>query len=191
MRFQLASARLESQRSTLGPVLDTRLDGAAATRGRSLVIHIVATTLDGTRAALAGAAILGRDLDARLILLVPHVVPYAQPLDRPAVRAAFVEERFRRLVETLATDVIIQVCLCRPHSATLTQLLPCDGWVLVGGRRGWLWRTREERLVAGLIRTGRQALFLEQGASARPGVEPHRITGLPRHSALPVLSRAR
>jgi hypothetical protein len=106
-----------------------------------------------------------RDLDPRIVLLVPHVVPYAQEFDHAGHSAALVGERFRRLAETLGTEAFVRVCLCRPHSAALVQLLPCDALILVGGRRRLWWRTREERLAAELTRHGRRALFVDQSGA--------------------------
>jgi hypothetical protein len=51
---------------------------AAAAQG---AIHVLATTLEGTRAALATAIPLARGSGSRLIVIVPKVVSYAVPAD--------------------------------------------------------------------------------------------------------------
>ena len=57
-----------------------------------LSIYVMATTEGATRAALEAAGGFARDLHAQIVLLVPHVVPYAQSLDHPADSAEFAGE---------------------------------------------------------------------------------------------------
>jgi hypothetical protein len=136
----------------------------AGTEPRDLAVYVVATTPGGTVAALEGARKFAAGFTLRVTLLVPYVVPYQLPLERPADSLAFTAERFRQLVEPLAVDVLVRVCICRPHSATLALLLPRDAVILVGGRyRRWR-ATREQRLAKALARDGRLVLFVRQGA---------------------------
>src|SRR5579862_895930 len=93
-----------------------------ATKQQCLSIYVVATTDRGTQAALAAAARYASDLDARIVLLVPHVVPYAQSLEHPADAPAFSGERFREFADTLGLDTTIRVCVCRSASS-VTALL--------------------------------------------------------------------
>jgi hypothetical protein len=133
------------------------------TQGEQLAVYVVATTFSGTRAALGAARNFAAGFDIRITLLVPQVVPYPQSVDHPADSVAFTRERFCRLVEPLATDVLVRVCLCRSHSVALAPLLPRDAVVLVGGRcRRW-WPTREQNVADALSRTGRQVLFVRDG----------------------------
>jgi hypothetical protein len=133
-----------------------------APAGSTLSVYVLATTEAGTRTALATAGAFARDLHARIVVLVPHVVPYAQTLEHPADPAAFAGERYRQAADALGLDVTIQVCLCRSVDA-VTALLPRDAAVLVGGRarrRFQPWPTREERLARALERGGRRVLFI-------------------------------
>jgi hypothetical protein len=133
------------------------------TEAEELAVYVVATTFSGTRAALDAARNFAAGFDLRITLLVPHVVPYQQPLDHPADSVAFAVERYRRLAEPLAMDVMVRVCLCRSHSAALAPLIPRDTIVLVGGRcRPW-WPTREQRVADALTRYGHHALFVLEG----------------------------
>ena len=125
-----------------------------------LAVHVLATSADGTRAALMAAGAHARDLEARIVLLVPNVVPYAQALDHPADSVGFVADRFRTLAVELDVEVTIRVCLCRPEHASLAPLLPRDAVILVGGRTRRWWSTREQRLADALRRTGRRVLFV-------------------------------
>jgi hypothetical protein len=151
----------------------TGIPSGVHTTGRFLPIHVVATTDRGTRAALAAACRCATDLNARVALLVPHVVPYAQPLEHPAGRPQYAGERFGKAAEALGLDVTIRVCLCR-SVLDVMALLPPDALVLVGGRRRW-WRTRENRLAQALARRGFRALLVDSHSFA-PARKP--ITNL-------------
>ena len=127
----------------------------------SLPVFVIATTQRGTRAALAAAAVCAAGLTDRVVLLVPHVVPYAQPLDHPADPPVLAGERFLDVARTVGADIDIHVCVCR-SPASVTTLLPVDSLVLVGGRRRW-WRSREQHLIDALTRVGTRALFVATG----------------------------
>ena len=66
-----------------------------------LTIRVLATTFDGTRAALTAAIPLTRGCRARLVVLVPQVVPYPLPLDAPAEPTPFTAERYRTLLQRM------------------------------------------------------------------------------------------
>src|SRR5207245_948820 len=136
--------------------------------GQALTIYVVATTERGTRAALEAAAHYGIGLTGRIVLLVPHVVPYACALEQPPVSTGFVGERFRRLVEGLAVDIEIRISLCRPHTASLAPFLPVQGIILIGGRRRSWWKTGAQRVASSLQRQGRVILFVDERASIQP-----------------------
>jgi hypothetical protein len=123
-------------------------------------VYVLATTMPGTRAALRAAGSCARGLDARIVLLVPHVVPYVQTLEHPADPVAFVADRFRALAREIAVDIMIRICLCRPQSGALIALIPTDAAILIGGRTRRWWSTREQRLTRTLARTGRRVMFV-------------------------------
>ena len=126
-----------------------------------LAVYVLATSADGTRTALTAASAHARDLEACIVLLVPHVVPYAQALEHPADSVGFVADRFRTLAWELGLEVTIRICLCRPEHAALAPLIPQDAVILVGGRTRRWWSTREQRLADALIRTGHRVLFVQ------------------------------
>ena len=132
-----------------------------------LSVYVLATTDAGTRAALASAGTCARGLRARVALLVPHVVPYAQALEHPADPSAFAGERYREAAAALGLDVTIRVCVCRSEEA-VAALLPRDAIVLIGGatRPRWLghlgWKTREQRLARRIECGGRRVLFVDR-----------------------------
>jgi hypothetical protein len=128
-----------------------------------LALSVVATTEAGTRAALLAADDLGVGLVPHIVLWVPHVVPYAQPLDHPADDVTFTATRFRTLAEEIAADVFVRVCVCRSDAAGLEAILPRDDVVLVGGASRRWWQTREQRLAQRLAAHGYSVLYIDAG----------------------------
>jgi hypothetical protein len=124
-------------------------------------IYVVATNDRGTYAALATVRACATNPNARIVLLVPHVVPYVQSLEHPADSPQCAGERFRSVPDALELGVTARVCVCRSISRVMA-LLPRDALVLVAGRQRW-WRTREERLAAMLTRGGFRAVLVGAG----------------------------
>jgi hypothetical protein len=145
------------------------LDRSGATRPSP--VHLVATTPDGTRAALAAAGAIARGTAAPAVMLVPWVVPYGEALDHPTESVAFGVKIFSKLAEELGIDVTVQVCLCRSSGEALGSLLPRDAVVVIGGPSRQWWPTREQRLAARVSRAGRRVLFVAEahGDSAIDG----------------------
>ena len=135
---------------------------------KSLKVQVVATTVDGTRAALVAARTMAAGLGARIDVVVPHVVPYGEAIEHPTIAPTFVGRRIQALADQLSMDVDVRVCVCRTHTAALTQWLVRDAVVLVGGRRRRGWPTREQRLAVSLAEHGYNALFVAEPYS------PHR-----------------
>ena len=127
------------------------------------VVYVLTTRPDATRTALTTAIPLARGARARLVLLVPHVVPYPLPVDRGAEAGAFIERRYQELLREEHGVAEIRVCLCRTP-ADVVHALPPASTVVVGGRSGSLWQSGDERLSRRLARLGHHAIF---AASAR------------------------
>ena len=140
------------------------------------VVYVVATSLEGTRAALAAGIPLARGSRARLVVLVPQIVPYPIPLDRPVDSPDFVVERYRDLVRDQGLDAEIRVCLCRHADDVLWQALPAKATVVVGGSAGRWRSSHEERLARRLTHLGYQVVFapiveISAGAGTRPAAD--------------------
>jgi hypothetical protein len=127
----------------------------------ALPLYVVATTDKGTLAALNAARSLSSGLSSTITLLVPHIVPYPQALDQPLVPVSFSIARFAKLSAAIDTELSLRICVCRPGEFRFDAVLPTDVVVLVGGARGLLRRTREQRLVDRLTARGRRALFVD------------------------------
>jgi hypothetical protein len=141
--------------------------GEPTTDAASLRAYVIATTDAGTRAALEATRQWAIGLNAEVVLLVPFVIPYAEPLDAANGAVTFVANRYRLLAETIGIDILVRVCVCRPHSAELMPLLPPGAIVLIGGATRRWWPTREERLATRLGRSGYRALLVGSADRSR------------------------
>lgn len=126
----------------------------------SSAIHVFATSDDGTRAALATAIPLARGSNARLIVDIPRVLPYALTTGDLAAPIAFVAKRYGRLLRELDGDAQIRICLCRTPGDVAGRLLAIDDAVVIGGPSGWWLPSREERLARRLRRRGHHVVFV-------------------------------
>jgi hypothetical protein len=61
-------------------------------------VYVMATTFVGSRAALTAGIPLARGGGARLVVLVPQIVPYPIAVDAPVDSTAFVSRQYRNLV---------------------------------------------------------------------------------------------
>jgi len=152
-------------------VLDTVTGAKDPLRNRGLQLWVMATTDAGIRAALAAACDLSRGLSPEVVLLVPHVIPYPQPLDASAMAIAFAERRVRALAEEAGIDVRVSVCPTRTGPDGLEPLLPRHATVLVGGPARRWWPTRAQRLANCLTERGHRVLFIDTTTRA----QPHRV----------------
>jgi hypothetical protein len=139
-----------------------------------MTLQILGTGLDGTRAALAAARTMASGLDARVVVLVPHVVPYGEALAHPTVKPALVGARYATLADELSIEADIRICVCRSWSADLATLLSRDAPVVVGGDTRRWFPTREQRLAASLVGKGYDVLLV---AASAPPVEVSRASG--------------
>ena len=127
-------------------------------------LYAFATSLEGMRVALATAVPLARGRRARLVVLVPHIVPYPLPVGAPAEATAFTERCYRELLHEAHGEAEIRVCLCRTPRDVLA-VLPMASTVVVGGRVGPAWLSLEERLSRHLIRLGHHAVLAASGCT--------------------------
>jgi hypothetical protein len=128
----------------------------------TLEVNVVFTTYRSTLAALKTAGNLVRHLDARIRLLVAQVVPFALPLDCPPVSVPFTQERCRSLASECAeaSEVQINLYLCRDKRQVLRQVLRPRSLIVVGGSRRW-WSTPEEKLATMLRNDGHRVIFAD------------------------------
>jgi hypothetical protein len=115
-------------------------------------VHVLVTTVEGTRAAVRTALPIARQRRAPVVLLVEGddwqtacCLRAAHELD-PAITDKW-------LVGSSAT-------------AAVKLLVPTLALIVIGGPTRWWWPTRQQRLAARLRRHGRDVLFV--GAATAP-----------------------
>ena len=122
-------------------------------------VFVLFTTVPETLHALRTAADLASDPNARIEVLVPEIVPYPLPLDRPAVDRKFLENRYQKVLQQEGIRTGIRICLCREPRVALTSSLKSGSVIVIGLRRRW-WPTRETRLARWLEEQGHRVVVV-------------------------------
>ena len=133
--------------------------------------YVIATQFKGTRAALEAAIPLARGSRARLMVLVPQIVPYALSLDDPGGPAPLAAERYRHLLHQLHGEAEVRLCRCRHVDHVIQQMLPSQAMVVVGGPAGTWRASGEEQLARRLTHLGYRVVFapiVERPSAGRP-----------------------
>jgi len=146
-------------------------EGSESGSDPRLRVTVVFSTTEGTLAALREAGVLAKNLGARILLVVPEVVPFAFPVDNPPIPVEFLERRQLALVSAsgVETDeVSIQIYLCRNRKECLRKILNSPSLVVIGGRRRW-WFARERKLEHYLRSLRHQVVFVEMEAKYHAG----------------------
>lgn len=144
----------------------TRAADAHVASPRPLAVQIVATTDEGTRWALATARRLTDRLHPHIIVLVPHLVSYAVPLDDPTETPEVIADQYRRLASAAGVDATVRLCLCRRHDDVLRSRILGRSPIVVGGRRRKWWPTAAERMAHRLVMDGHDVIFANAPSEA-------------------------
>jgi len=123
-----------------------------------LNVVVIFTSVQSTVAALKKAGTLANQLNGRITLVVPQVVPYPLPLSTPPVLVDWNERHFRVLANESSVETAVQIYRCRDRFETLTAVLPTHSLVVVGGPKRW-WPTAEKRLARTLRRAGHEVIL--------------------------------
>jgi hypothetical protein len=125
------------------------------------MLQVIATTDEGTRAALSEARhLVGRLQPDRIVLLVPRL-DQPGPLERGPDENATIVDGYRRLASDVGVNISVRLCACSGLREAARWLLPQGSTVVIGGRRRWWWPTEEERFADLLSRTGYQTFFAD------------------------------
>ena len=133
-----------------------RLEPAETTS--KLNVIVIFTSVDATLQALKQAGKLAHQLNGRIMLVAPQVVPYPLPLTSPPVLLDWNERRLRVIADQSEVETIVRIYLCRDRWQALEQALRPHSVVVVGGRKRW-WPTRESRLARRLRHAGHEVIF--------------------------------
>jgi hypothetical protein len=128
-------------------------------------IHVIATTIEGTRPAIRAALTQAEASDSRVYVFARHELPRSLDFVSADTRLhAFVDE-IRSLPEATSDRLDVLPC-ASAQAADLMLLLPPDGIVFVGGRSGRWWLTAEQRLARRFASLGCRVLFVHAEESA-------------------------
>jgi hypothetical protein len=130
------------------------------------MVHVIATTYDGTRAALAAAVPLARGSNGGLVVLVPHVVSCADEIGNPPESTALMAARYENIVRELGAQADIEICAFVSLEDLVAKVCNTDSLVVVGGPVGRWLTSPEERFANRLTLAGCQVIFAAAGANA-------------------------
>jgi hypothetical protein len=112
-----------------------------------------------TQAVLDRAAGLTAGLNARVMLVAIHTVPYPAQFECQTAVHAYLVEQLVELASRCAFAVEPQVVLARSRVDGFRHVLSDRSTVLLGTRKHW-WRTQEEVLARDLVRDGYNVALL-------------------------------
>ena|SRR5579871_2677100 len=121
--------------------------------GRPLRVVVPYTDPVLATEALTAAAELARDVEAALILMAVHVLPFPTPLECQEGIRIRLENELATVARASRADVRVKLVFARDRGDAFLGLLPRHSLVLVGARKRW-WKTREERLAKRLSAAG-------------------------------------
>ena len=124
---------------------------------REFRVFVVFTDFESTNAALTVAAGLARDLDARVVLLVPKLVPYPLPLEAPPVDRECTDRMLSKLIGLQEREIAVRVYLCRDSNIAIKEALELRSVVVIGGCNRWL-PNRASSLARLLKRRGHEVI---------------------------------
>jgi hypothetical protein len=125
-----------------------------------LNVTVLFTSVDGTMAALRTAGTLASKLGGRITIVVPEIVPYHLPLNKPPVLHDWNEKRFRVLAAESSVETSVRFYLCRDEDEMLARKLKPHSLVVLGGQKHW-WPTRASRLAGRLRKLGHEVILAE------------------------------
>ena len=146
--------------SKLGQLFSRRLSspGTPEKSCSTLEVVVMFTDVPRTLTALRIAAQLAHNLNGRIRLVAPQVVPYPLPLESPPVANEFSERRFHTLADHAPVETSVELYLCRDRDDALLQALEPESLIVIGARLSW-WPTHERALARRLRREGHQVIL--------------------------------
>ena len=127
-------------------------------------VHVIATTLEGTRAALEAAVPLADGSKAGLVVFVPRIASFPAEADSTDATAAFVKI-YEEIVCHLGAKAEIEVCSCRSLDDLAARVCNAAMLIVVGGPAGRWLTSPEERFANRLADAGCRVLFATTGTN--------------------------
>lgn len=121
-------------------------------------VHVIATSLEGTREALEAATALARGLCGRVVVFLRRASTDLNVPD-PNIDNNETEQALRRLTDSYTPRPNVLSCVCK-RAIDVVQLFQSPGLVVIGGKARWWWPTAEQRLAEDLTRLGCHVTFV-------------------------------
>ncbi len=121
-------------------------------------VHVIATSLEGTREALEAAAALARGLCGRVVVFLRRASTDLNVSDQN-INNDETEQALRRLTDLYTPRPNALSCVCE-RAIDVVQLFQSPGLVVIGGKARWWWPTAEQRLAQALTRLGCHVTFV-------------------------------
>jgi hypothetical protein len=153
-------------------------------------VHVIATSLDGTREALEAATVFARGLSGRVVVFVPRASSNVRSPERDTM-ADRAEAALRGVADSYTPRPSVLSCVCE-HAIDVVQLIRSQLPVFIGGEARRWWPTAEQRLARALTRLGCHVMFVHvpRGHFVSPLTAPARDQALQaRHVNEPVKTR--
>jgi hypothetical protein len=152
--------RMTRGRKFLASATRTPVWHVAGANEAQLNVTVLFTSVDGTMAALRAAGTLANKLGGCITIMVPEIVPYHLPLNKPPVVHDWNEKRFRVMAAESPVETSVRFYLCRDRDEMLARQLKPHSLVVLGGKKHW-WPTRESRLAKRLRTLGHEVILAE------------------------------
>ena len=122
-------------------------------------VHVVSTTLAGTRRAIGAARALAEAIESRIYVLVQNRIPEATTRVAPTETLHQFAAAIRESPEAESARIDLVACLSR-HATDMIPLLPPKPLVFIGGGSRRWWPTREQRLADHFRRLGCRVIYV-------------------------------
>jgi len=143
----------------LGELHIDPIDLAGDTFAGEIELVVFFTEPQATREVLERAQTLTAGLNARVLLLAVHALPYPSPFVCPTATHAFLVDQLLELSSNCPLPVASQVVLARSREEGFRHVLRSESTILLGTHRH-VWRTAEERLARMLVADGHKVILL-------------------------------
>ena len=154
---------------------EVRPESMGAVPHSTSVVHVLATTAEGTTGALEAARQLTSGTDGKVVLFVPRLTTSGAPFDPSGEERNAILDRYRQIAADAGVHVSVVFCVCARLEDVVHQMLGPSTLLIVGGRsRAW-WPTRERRLLDRLVGQGYPVVFADVGAAHRRGIDVLRV----------------
>ena len=115
----------------------THLTADSSVTANGGTVHVIATSLEGTREALEAATALARGLCGRVVVFLRRASTDINVSDQN-VNNNETEQALRRLTDSYTPRPNVLSCVCK-RAIDVIQLFQSPGIVVIGGRARWWW----------------------------------------------------